>query len=76
MNDFFYLSPFFKIENKAITLSGCLVILLFGCQEVCLEDSTLILFFFYLLIFFLLQSSLPIIVVWIDSESDRKMEQK
>ena len=46
MNDFFYLSPFFKIENKAITLSGCLVILLFGCQKVCLEDSTLILFFF------------------------------
>ena len=26
MNDFFYLSPFFKIENKAITLSGCLVV--------------------------------------------------
>ena len=41
-----------------------------------MEGSTLILFFFYLLMFFIVQSSLPIIVVWIDSESDRKMEQK
>ena len=31
---------------------------------------------FYLLMFFIVQSSMPIIVVWIDSESDRKMEQK
>ena len=33
-------------------------------------------FYFYLLMFVIVQSSLPIIVVWIDSESDRKMEQK
>ena len=35
-----------------------------------------IVFYFYLLMFVIVQSSLPIIVVWIDSESDRKMEQK
>lgn len=48
MNDFFYLSPFFKIENKAITLSGCFVVWLLGCQVGCLEDSTLILFFIFI----------------------------
>ena len=35
-----------------------------------------IVFYFYLLMFVIVQSSMPIIVVWIDSESDRKMEQK
>ena len=39
MNDFFYLSPFFKIENKAITLSGCLVVWLFGYLVVWLSGG-------------------------------------
>ena len=79
-----YNERFFSIfppsSRLEIRLLRCLVVLLFGYLVVWLSGGLsgrqYPYIVFYLLMFVIVQSSLPIIVVWIDSESDRKMEQK